>query len=90
MAKTGVIPTRLRKCRITVCSVYMYAKITRKLWRGKQTLTYEPKLIKEPGAVVSVNQLVSPTPGFIAQMIGRLTAKKYKYATIFLDQASRI
>jgi hypothetical protein len=32
---------------------------------------------------------VSPTPGLIAQMTGKLTTKRYKYATIYVDQYSR-
>ena len=39
-----------------------------------------------PGQVVSVDQMVSPTPGLIAQLTGKLTTKRYKYATIYVDQ----
>ena len=42
----------------------------------------------KPGQVVSVDQLVSPTPGLIAQMTGFLTKQRYKYATVYIDQAS--
>ena len=41
-----------------------------------------------PGELVSVDQLVSPTPGLIAQMTGRLTTKRYNYATVFVDHYS--
>ena len=37
---------------------------------------------------MSVDQLVSPTPGLIAQMTGFLTKKRYKYATVFVDHFS--
>ena len=40
----------------------------------------------KPGEVISVHQLVSPTPGVIAQMTGFLTKKWYKYATAYVDQ----
>ena len=40
--------------------------------------------------MVSVDQLVSPTPGLVAQMTGKLTTQRYKYATVFVDQASRL
>ena len=33
--------------------------------------------------------MVSPTPGLIAQMTGKLTTKRYKYTTFFLDHFSR-
>ena len=37
-----------------------------------------------------MDQLVSPTPVLIAQMTGILTTKRYKYATVFVDQYSRL
>jgi hypothetical protein len=40
--------------------------------------------------VVSVDQLVSHTPGLIAQMTGFLATKRYKYATVYVDQFSRL
>ena len=32
--------------------------------------------------------IVSPTPGLITQMTSLLTKQRYKYATIYVDQAS--
>jgi hypothetical protein len=44
-----------------------------------------------PGEMVSVNQLVSPSAGFIAQMTGKLTTSHYtKYTTVYVDNASRL
>ena len=34
--------------------------------------------------------MVSPVPGLIAQMVGFLTKQRYKYATVFVDQASKM
>ena len=34
--------------------------------------------------------MVSPVPGLIAQMVGFLTKQRYKYATVFVDQGSRM
>ena len=90
MESVGVIPKRLRKFRIPMCSTCLYAKATKKPWREKQNFNHEPKIVLSPGELVSVDQLESPTPGLVAQMVGRLTTKRYKYATVFLDQASRI
>ena len=90
MAKLGIIPSRLRNCDIPLCSACMYAKATRKPWRGKPTGEKDPTQARSPGEWVSVDQLVSPTPGLIAQMTGKLTSKRYKYATIFVDQASKL
>ena len=35
-----------------------------------------------------MDQIVSPNPGLIAQMTGKLTTKRYKYATFFVDHFS--
>ena len=43
----------------------------------------------KPGDCVSVDQMISSTPGFIAQMTGRLTTKRYKCATVYVDHVSR-
>ena len=48
------------------------------------------KKTKKPGDLVSVDQLVSPTVGLIAQMTGFLTRQRYKYSTVFVDHASRL
>jgi hypothetical protein len=39
---------------------------------------------------ISVDQLKSPTPGLIAQLSGFLTTKRYGYATVYVDHASRL
>jgi hypothetical protein len=61
----------------------MYAKATKRPWRQKSTDATPPK----PGDVVLVDQMVSPVPGLITQMMGFLTMKRYKYMTVFVDQA---
>jgi transposase InsO family protein len=38
----------------------------------------------------NVDQLKSPTPGLIAQLSGFLTTKRYGYATVYIDHASRL
>ena len=90
MADIGVIPKRLKDCRVPMCSACLYAKATKKPWRGKQKHTYKPKIITSPGELISVDQLESPTPGLVAQMVGSLTTKRYKYAIVYMDQASRL
>ena len=44
--------------------------------------------IQRPGQVVAVNQMISPTPGVVAQMSCRPITKRYKYAIVFIDQAT--
>ena len=89
MAKLGVLPHRLAKCNVPVCSACQYAKATRRPWRSKTAQNWNNELKPtQPGQVVSVDQLVSPTPGLVAQMSGFLTKERYKYATVYVDQAS--
>ena len=90
MARQGILPKKLAHCKIPSCSACLYGKATKRAWRsklGKQTT--EKKTLK-PGEVISVDQMVSPVPGLIAQMVGFLTRQHYKYATVFVDQASRM
>jgi hypothetical protein len=68
----------------------LYAKITKKSQRNKpKSIQYSNGLL-DPGDVVSIDQMVSPTHDFIAQMTGKLTTVRYKYATIYINQASRL
>jgi hypothetical protein len=88
MAKLGILPKALATCQVPVCSACMYAKASRRPWRGKPRKDYVPHKPKKPGEVVSVDQLVSPTPGLIAQMVGFITKQRYNYATVYVDQYS--
>jgi hypothetical protein len=92
MAKCGTLPRRLAECNIPVCSACMYAKATRQPWRSNTTKEQEEEIKppSKPGDVVSVDQLRSPTPGLVAQITGNLTTKRYNYATVFVDQCSRL
>ena len=89
MAKNGLLPKRLAKCPIPVCTACLYGKATKQPWRTKpQTQQGETSQPTEPGQVVAVDQLISPTPGLIAQMTGFITSARYKVATVFVDLAT--
>ena len=91
MAKQGILPRRLANCNIPTCSACLFARATRRPWRGKiRRDTDNNETPTAVGEVVSVDQLESPTPGLIAQMTGKLTTKRYKYATVYVDQRSRL
>ena len=71
----------------------MFAAMTKKPWRtkGRNTGGQVGRIIKitRPGQCVSVDMLESSQVGFIAHMKGRLTKKRYRYATVFfLDHFS--
>ena len=62
--------------------------MTKQPWRVKGHNKGTSKTATQPGQIVSVDQLESTSPGFIAQLKGTLTQQRYKYATVFVDQFS--
>jgi hypothetical protein len=91
MAKLGMIPKRLAKCPVPTCLACLYAKAIRRKWRSKTVNNRdEATEPSKPGDCVSVDQLKAPTPGLIAQLSGFLTTKRYGYAMVYIDHASRL
>ena len=70
MARQGILPRRLAHCKIPSCSACLYGKATNRAWRSKLGRQRQEKKAMKPGEVVSVDQMVSPVPGLIAQMTG--------------------
>lgn len=90
MAKAGIFPRRLATCAVPVCSACLYGKKTKRPWRPKQAKTdADFSRPATPGTTVSVDQMISPTPGLVAQMTGQLTNERYTCATVFVDHATR-
>ena len=87
MAKAGVIPRRLAKCETPKCAACMFGKLTKRAWRSKATAKKIFTATK-PGQCVSVDQMESSIPGFLAQLKGRITGRRYGYATVFVDHFS--
>jgi hypothetical protein len=91
MAKQGILPPALAKCKAPQCSACLYGKATKRAWRTRATPSrVSPATITGPGDCVSVDQLESSTPGLIAQLRGFLTRKRYTVSTIFVDHYSRL
>ena len=88
MACQGILPRRLVQCKIPTCSACLYGKAMKRAWRSKQERQRQQNQALKPRDIISVDQMVSPVPGLIAQMVGFLTKQRYKYATVFIDQAS--
>jgi hypothetical protein len=67
----------------------MYGAMTKRRWRTKGGQN-KSKLcsVTNPGDCVAVDQLESNTQGFLAQLKGTLTKKRYGAATVFVDHAS--
>ena len=88
LAHMGQLPKRLITCKKPFCTACQYGKLTKRRWRVKGDDKSAAKVATRPGQVVSVDQLESNTPGFIAQLKGKLTQQRYHYATVFVDQYS--
>ena len=88
LASTGQLPKRLLSCKKPFCAACQYGKMTKRPWRVKGEDKEATKTATKPGQIVSVNQLESNTPGLIAQLKGKLTQQRYKYASVFVDQYS--
>ena len=89
LAKAGDIPRRLAKIKPPVCPGCLFGAMTRvpKQSKGRSNTIFEAS---KPGEHVSVDQLISTQVGFVAQLKGKLTIKRYKAATVFVDHYSRM
>ena len=89
LAHAGQLPKRMLNCPTPFCAACQYGKMTKRPWRVKGDNKGTAKTATRPGQIVSVDQLESTTPGFIAQLKGTITQQRYKYATVFVDQFSK-
>ena len=90
LARYGILPKRLAKCDVPLCTSCLYGKATRRQWRTKMPKQKDERFpaVRGPGDCVSIDQLESTTPGLIAQLKGKPTTKRYTAATVFVDQFS--
>ena len=90
LAKQGLLPKKILKANVPICPACQYGEMHRKPWRTKGNHLKASRVATKPGQIISVDQLESPMPGFIAQLKGILTKQFYKYATVFVDQCSQL
>jgi hypothetical protein len=65
--------------------------MTKVPWRGKETkASHKVFTATKPGECISVDQMTSMEVGFFVQMKGKLTKKRYRCATIFVNHYSRL
>jgi hypothetical protein len=91
MAKAGIIPLELSTVDLTTCPGCAYGKAHRRPWRHKGVKNGHRNTLKvatAPGQVISVDQLVSPTAGFVPTHRGRPSLVRYIGATVFVDHFS--
>jgi hypothetical protein len=74
LAKAGIIPKELANVEPPTCAGCAYGKAHRKPWRHKGVRNKRKiRTATCPGQVVSIDQLESPTPGFVLTHRGRST-----------------
>ena len=89
LARAGLIPKDLANVDPPTCPGYAYGRAHRKPWRSKGIKNRKTlKIATAPVQVVSIDQLVSPTAGFIPTHRGTPTTKRYSGATVFVDHFS--
>ena len=62
--------------------------MTKKPWITSKGKPRKIKPVDDTGECISIDQLESRTHGFIAQLKGKLTRRRYRAATVFLDHES--
>jgi hypothetical protein len=90
LAKNGEIPKKFEKIKEPRCAGCLFGKMTKVPWRTRSRTSSKVHEASYPGECVSVDQMESTQAGFVAQLKGRLTTKRYKAATIFVDHFSRL
>ena len=81
LAKQGIIPKKLASVPPPKCPSCLYGKAHKKPWRTHQVNSkIKPSTI--PGAVVSIDQLESPIPGFVPIARGQPTTSRYRGASV--------
>lgn len=91
LAKQGLLPARLAHAKDPKCAACLSGRATRRPWRTRAPPNNRPvPAVHGPGDCISVDQLQSTVPGLIAQLKGIPTKRRFKYATVFVDQFSNV
>jgi hypothetical protein len=91
MSALGILPRRISSVQSPKCAGCIYRAMTKMPWRTNASPNQAKTVVVTwPGDCVSVDQLESSTPGFVAQLKGILTKRRYTCATIFVDHYSRL
>jgi hypothetical protein len=83
------IPKKLAKVTLPKCAGCLFGAMTKIPWRGKETKSsHEVFVATKPGECVSIDQMTSTELGFVAQLKGKLTKKRYRCAIAALPSSS--
>ena len=76
MDSIGILPKGLTKCPIPKCTACLYGKASKSPWRHRNSNNKSrTDMHYLPGTVVAIDKMISPTPGYIAQMSGTPTVQ---------------
>jgi hypothetical protein len=91
LALNGKIPKKLAKVLPPKCAGCLFGAMTKLSWQGKETKAYHELFVAtKPGECILVDQMTSTEVGFYAQLKSKLTKKRYKCATVFVNHFSRL
>jgi hypothetical protein len=92
MAKNGELPKKLANCPDPLCTASIYGRMTKRPWRrrAEPPTIGSQRTLTRPGDCVSIDQMESPIPGFVAHIKGTPTKERYNSATIFVDHHSDV
>jgi hypothetical protein len=86
------IPKKLAKLTPPKCTGCLCGAITKLPWSGKETKSSCKVFVgTKAGECFSIKQMTTSEVGFyVVQLNGKLTKKRYRCATIFVDHFSRL
>ena len=91
LAINGEIPKKLTKVAPPKCAGSLFGAMMKIPWCGKETKSsHEVFVATKPGECVSIDQMTSTELGFVAQLKGKLSKKRYRCATVFVNHFSRM
>jgi hypothetical protein len=89
LALNGKIPKELTKVLPPKCAGCLFGVMTKLPWRGKETkANHKVFVATKPGECILVDQMTSTEVGFFSRLKDKLTKKRYKCATVFVDHYS--
>jgi hypothetical protein len=89
LALNGEIPKKLAKVLPPKCVGCLFGMMTKLPLQGKETkANHKVFVVTKPGECILVDQMTPTEVGFFAQLKGKLTKKRYKCATVFIDHFS--
>ena len=94
LALKGDLPASILKVKSNdtpFCAACQYGKATKRPRRTKGVNNRgKIRTATAPAQIVSVDQMESSTAGLIAQLKGKPTTARFRYATVFVDHFSRL